>query len=62
MQVALFGMTLDMEDVLLRGIWTGFRRHGVAKLAVIDIDWVYNSMPPVVVQVYPSLPLEAVTF
>jgi hypothetical protein len=61
-QVALFGMTLDMEDVLLRGSWTGFRRHGVAALASIDIDWVYNSMPPVMGQVYPPLPLEAVTF
>jgi len=61
-QVALFGMTLDMEDVLLRGNWTGFRRHGGAALASIDIDWVYNSMPPVMGQVYPPLPLEAVTF
>ena len=61
-QVALFGMTLDMEDILLRGSWTGFRRHGVAELAAIDIDWVYNSMPPVMGQVYPPLPLQAVTF
>jgi len=61
-QVALFGMTLDMEDVLLRGNWTGFRRHGLAELASIDIDWVYNSMPPVMGQVYPPLPLEAVNF
>jgi hypothetical protein len=55
-------MTLDMGDVLVRGSWTGFRRHGVAKLAAIDIDWVYNSMPPLMGQVYPPLPLEAVTF
>jgi len=60
-EVALFGMTLDMEDVLLRGTWTGFRRHGVAELAAIDIDWVYNSMPPVMGQIYPPIPLEAVT-
>ncbi len=61
-KVALFGMTLDMEDVLLRGTWTGFRHHGLASLATIDIDWVYNSMPPVMGQVYPPLPLEAVSF
>ncbi len=60
-EVALFGMTLDMEDVLLRGAWTGFRRHGMAELASIDIDWVYNSMPPVMGQIYPPIPLEAVT-
>ena len=60
-KVALFGMTLDMEDVLLRGAWTGFRRHGMAELASIDIDWVYNSMPPVMGQIYPRIPLEAVT-
>jgi len=45
-----------------KGSWTGFRRHGVAELAAIDIDWVYNSMPPVMGQVYPPLPLQAVSF
>ncbi|MHB8070330.1 MAG: pyridoxamine 5'-phosphate oxidase family protein [Candidatus Cryosericum sp.] len=60
-EVALFGMTLDMEDILLRGTWTGFRAHGLARLATIDIDWVYNSMPPVMGQIYPPIPLEPVT-
>jgi hypothetical protein len=27
---------------------------------VVNIDWVYNSMPPVAQQIYPPLKIEAV--
>lgn len=51
--VAIFGLTLDMEDVLIRGIFQGFKRYNGVKLGTVDIDWVYNSMPPQQGQIYP---------
>ncbi len=60
-EVAVFAMTMQMEDVLVRGVFNGYSRHRGVKLGTIDINWVYNSMPPVHGQVYPEVPLEAVT-
>jgi hypothetical protein len=54
--VAVFGMALSMEDVLVRGSYS--RRVG---LGTVRADWVYNPMPPVPQQIYPELPLEPVT-
>ena len=59
--VALFGMTLQMEDVLVRGTFTGFRGFPGLKLGIIDIEWVYNSMPPVQGQIYPAQEVKPVT-
>ena len=59
-EVAVFAMTMQMEDVLVRGVFNGYRRHRGVKLGTIDVNWVYNSMPPVHGQVYPEVPLEAV--
>ena len=47
--MALFGLWLDMSDVLVRGVYQGLRWVGV-----------YNPMPPVPQQIYPPLPLEPV--
>jgi hypothetical protein len=58
--LAVFGMSLDMEDVLLRGQFQGIRRVGGFLCGVVDIQWVYNPMPPKPQQIYPELPLEAV--
>ncbi len=59
--VAVFGMSLSMEDVLMRGVFEGIRRVGGFRCGVVGVDWVYNSMPPVPQQIYPALGLEAVT-
>jgi hypothetical protein len=59
--LAVFGMALTMEDVLLRGKYLGIRRVGGFKAGVVEIDWVYNPMPPVPGQVYPPVELKAVT-
>jgi len=59
-QVAVFAMTMGMEDVLIRGVFNGFRRHRFLELGTIDIDWVYNSMPPGHGQIYPEVPIKAV--
>jgi hypothetical protein len=58
--VAVFGLTLDMEDVLIRGIFTGFEKHRGVKLGAVDIDWVYNPMPPKPGQIYPPQEIKAV--
>jgi hypothetical protein len=58
--VAVFGVNMEMEDVLVRGVYAGVQKHRFCRLGVIDIDWVYNSMPPCHGQIYPEIPLEAV--
>ena len=60
-EVAVFGMSLEMEDVLVRGTYRGVRRFGPARLGVLDINYVYNSMPPNHRQIYPPVPLTPVT-
>jgi hypothetical protein len=59
--VAVFGMTMKMEDVMVRGT---FRRAGRSRgisTGTVDIDWVYNSMPPCHGQIYPPVKLVPVT-
>lgn len=58
--MALFGLSLDMTDVVVRGTYHGLRRVGPHRCGVLAVDWVYNPMPPIPQQIYPPLPLEAV--
>jgi hypothetical protein len=58
--VAIFGMALTMEDVLLRGKYLGMRRTAGIKTGMVKVDWVYNPMPPVPGQIYPPVKLQAV--
>ncbi len=58
--LALFGMTLKMEDVMMRGKYSGIRRVRGVRCGEAEIDWVYNSMPPVPGQIYPLKELKAV--
>ncbi|MGD0168831.1 MAG: hypothetical protein ABSE54_03805 [Smithella sp.] len=60
MTVAVFCMTMQMEDVLVRGKFNGYSRHRGINLGTLDIDWVYNSMPPNHGQIYPPVPLKRV--
>ena len=60
MKVAIFCLTMQMEDVLVRGSFKGYSRYRGVKLGTLDIDWVYNSMPPNHGQIYPPVPLERV--
>jgi hypothetical protein len=59
-QVALFCLTMGMEDVLIRGSFDGFSRRRLFELGIIDIGWVYNSMPPCHGQIYPEVELKPV--
>ena len=58
--VALFGMALSMEDVLVRGKFLGLERLGGFKCGIAKTDWVYNSMPPKPMQIYPELELNPI--
>ena len=58
--VAVFGLTMKMEDVLVRGTFRGFRRIMGLRFGTIDIKWVYNSMPPAHGQIYPEVALEPI--
>jgi len=59
--VAVFGLTMGMEDVLIRGTFRGYKRKIGPALGVIDIEWVYNSMPPAHGQIYPEVALRTIT-
>jgi hypothetical protein len=55
--LALFALSLEMESVLVRGRFTGYTRKRGPRTGSIDIDWVYNSMPPKQGPIYPVEPL-----
>lgn len=59
--VAMLGMALTMEDVLVRGVFTGVQRRAGLACAGMQVDWVYNAMPPVPGQIYPPLEQQPVT-
>lgn len=58
---AVYAVNLAMESVLVRGRWGAPRRYLGLQTAALDIDWVYNSMPPAHGVIYPPSVLEAVT-
>ena len=59
--VAVFGLALSMEDVLLRGQFQGVRRITGIPCGVIGVDWVYNPMPPAPGQIFPPVALTPIT-
>jgi hypothetical protein len=60
LSIALFGLTMEMENVLVRGVFSGFGRYWGITLGCVEIVWVYNSMPPKSGQIYPVQKLGAV--
>ncbi|WDP91974.1 MAG: pyridoxamine 5'-phosphate oxidase family protein [Desulfobacter sp.] len=58
--VAVFAMNMKMEDVLIRGKFSGLTRSRLITLGQVDIDWVYNSMPPCHGQIYPQIPVKPI--
>ena len=59
--VAVMALTMEMESVVTRGVFAGFTRTRGVSAGYVDIDWVYNSMPPAHGVMYPPQSLEAVT-
>ncbi len=58
--LAVFGMALTMEDVLVRGVYQGIRRLGGVRVGMVEAEWVYNPMPTVPGQIYPPLELKPI--
>ena len=58
--VAAYCLSTTLESVLTRGTFIGYRKYLGIKLGIIDINWVYNSMPPNAGQIYPEVKLEPV--
>jgi predicted pyridoxine 5'-phosphate oxidase superfamily flavin-nucleotide-binding protein len=58
--VALYTMNQALENVLTRGVYRGVSRSRGIALGHVDIDWVYNSMPPKQGQIYPMPPMQPV--
>ena len=59
--VAVFAMSLQMEDVLMRGEFRGLRRMAGVRCGSVRVNWVYSPMPPKPQQIYPRVALEPVT-
>lgn len=59
--VALFGMSLEMQSVLLRGKYRGIRSIGGISCGEMDVNWVYSPMPPKAEQIYPPTKLDPIT-
>jgi hypothetical protein len=59
--VAVFALSLKLESVLLRGRAHAIRPAAGAGVGAVDVDWVYNSMPPKQGQVHPMPALDPVT-
>jgi len=57
--VAVFCMNFGIEDILIRGKFSGFQRSRVINFGTVDINWVYNTMPPAIGQIYPPVELKA---
>jgi uncharacterized pyridoxamine 5'-phosphate oxidase family protein len=52
--VAVFALDRELHSVLLRGRATNRRSVAGVTMSALDIDWVYNSMPPKHGQIYPQ--------
>lgn len=58
-RIAILAFSMSMETVLLKGWFSGFDVKGYGYM---EIERVYNSMPPVHGYVYPEVPIETVKF
>lgn len=58
-KIAILAFSMTMESVLLKGTFSGFQN---THYAYIDIEKVYNSMPPVHGYIYPETSREEVKF
>jgi hypothetical protein len=57
---AIFGMSLDMTDVLVRGTYEGIQNLGGVTCAGVRINYVYSPMPPKPQQIYPEVKIETI--
>ncbi len=58
--VSILCLSMEMESVMVRGVFDGFTRRAGVTLGVVSIERVYNSMPSNNGWIYPVTPLEPV--
>lgn len=58
--VSLLCLSMEMESVMVRGVFEGFDRYAGVTLGLVSIERVYNSMPSNNGWIYPVTPLEPV--
>lgn len=54
-RVAMLGMNMDLASQLVNGTYTGIEKFRGIKMGVIDIEEIYNSVPPIPGVYYPEL-------
>lgn len=59
--LAVYTINPRLESVLMRGVYAGVTRRLGVEVGCVEVDWVYNSMPPKQGQIYPPPPMEAIT-
>ena len=52
-KTAVFLANMNLESLLLQGCWFSTKKNGRLKSAILEIDKVYNSMPPIGGYIYP---------
>ena len=53
--VCVFGLDFDYQTMMVYGTFNGFQRFRGIKYGIIEIDEVWNSMPPLTGMIYPTL-------
>lgn len=53
-QICIFALSLEMENVLVNGTFRGFQTTLTGKTGVLEIERIYNSMPPKMGYIYPD--------
>ncbi len=56
-RVCILAVSMEMESVMVQGVFSGFKKG----IGCVDIDKVYNPMPPVCGYYYPAEPYKEVT-
>ncbi len=53
-KVAVLALNLKMQSVLVKGTFTGIKRRGLIPAGTVEIERVYNSMPPKAQYIWPT--------
>ena len=54
-KLAVFALNLEVMSLLVKGTFLGLKKARGMTFGSIDIEQVYNTMPPVPGQIYPEL-------
>ena len=54
-KVAVYALNMELENQLVNGTFIGFQKYRGIQYGIIEIDEIYNSMPPFPGTIYPEL-------